>query len=161
MIRPATEEDLAAILHLNAEWEHVTSPLDEEALAGLHAQAAYHRVVEVDDEVAAFLLALGPGAAYDSPNYRWFDRSRDTFLYIDRIVVGGRHQRAGFGSALYDDLLSFAVGRGVSRIVCEVDIEPLNAASDVFHARRGFVEVGTQLVAGGRKRVSLRERRLA
>lgn len=157
VVRPATNADLPEILRLNSEWEHVTSRLDEERLADLHRQAAYHRVAEADGRVAAFLLALPPGAAYDSPNYRWFDRSSDAFLYIDRIVVGRAYQRAGLGAELYADLLEFAAQRGVERLVCEVDIEPLNVASDAFHRRRGFVEVGTQWLALGTKRVSLRE----
>ena len=157
VIRPAIDADLPEILRLNTEWEHVTSRLDAEQLAGLHRQAAYHRIAEADGRVAAFLLALPPDVDYDSPNYRWFDRSRQSFLYIDRIVVGRAHQRAGLGAELYDDLLQFAAHRSVERLVCEVDIEPPNAASDAFHRRRGFVEVGTQQVALGAKRVSLRE----
>lgn len=158
VIRPAEDADLAAILRLNAAWEHVTSPLDERALVHLHASATYHRVAEAGGAVAAFLLALGPGVPYDSPNYRWFQAAGGEFLYIDRVVVAREHQRSGLGDALYDDLIAFARNRAVPRVVCEVDIEPLNAASDAFHARRGFVEVGTQLIAEGTKRVSLRER---
>ena len=157
MIRSARLHDLYAILRLNAQWEHVTSPLTEGSLAHLHANASYHRVLELDTRVVAFLLALGPGVSYESPNYRWFDARPGEFLYIDRIVVAEGHQRSGFGDALYDDLLTFARRRGIPRLTCEVDVEPLNAASDSFHTRRGFAEVGTQWVAGGTKRVSLRE----
>jgi uncharacterized protein len=157
MIRDATPGDHEAILRLNALWERVTSPLDEVALAVLHAQAAYHRVVEAGSTIAAFLLALGPGAAYESPNYRWFDATHSEFLYIDRIVVSSDFHRAGLGGALYDDLLAFARSQGTHRLVCEVDIDPPNVPSDAFHRRRGFVEVGTQWVGGGKKRVSLRE----
>lgn len=157
-IRATTEADLPAILRLNAEWQHVTSPLDGAALAHLHAHAAYHRVAEVDGEVVAFLLAFGPDVPYDSPNYRWFEANSAEFLYIDRVVVAGDHQRGGFGEKLYRDLEEYARTSGAGRLVCEVDIEPLNAASDAFHRRRGFVEVGTQWLPGGAKRVSLRER---
>lgn len=157
-IRPATPADLGSVLRLNSEWEHVTSRLDEVSLTQLHESAAYHRVCERDGQVAAFLLALGPGVDYDSPNYRWFDSGDRDFIYIDRIVVAGEHHRAGLGNALYDDLLAFARQGGVARLCCEVDVEPLNQGSDRFHARHGFVEVGTQWVAGGSKRVSLRER---
>lgn len=157
MIRPARLHDLDAILRLNAQWEHVTSPLTEGSLAHLHANASYHRVLELDARVVAFLLALGPGVGYESLNYRWFDARPGEFLYIDRVVVAEGHQRSGFGDALYDDVLSFARQRDIPRLVCEVDVEPHNTASDSFHERRGFVEVGTQWVAGGTKRVSLRE----
>ncbi|MHB9003656.1 MAG: GNAT family N-acetyltransferase [Coriobacteriia bacterium] len=157
MIRDATPADFARILHLNSEWEHVTSPLTPVSLQHLHAHSACHRVAEVNGTIAAFLLAIAPGAPYDSPNYRWFDAGEPDFIYIDRIVVARESQRAGLGDALYDDVMAFARQCGAARLVCEVDIEPHNAASDTFHARRGFVEVGTQVVADGRKRVSLRE----
>jgi len=157
VIRPAAQQDLETILRLNTQWEHVTSPLDTDSLAHLHARAAYHRVLELDSGVVAFLLALGPGVSYASPNYRWFDARPGDFLYIDRIVVAEGHQRSGFGDALYDDVLGFARQGRIPRLTCEVDMEPLNAASDRFHTRRGFVEVGTQWVADGTKRVSLRE----
>jgi len=157
VIRPAAPCDFAAILALNEEWVHFTSPLDEGALAQLHAQAAYHRVVEEGGRVAAFLLAIGPGARYESLNYRWFAARHHRFLYIDRVVVGGAHQRSGVGAALYDDVTAFAAAGGFGRLVCEVNIEPPNPRSDAFHSRRGFVEVGTQRVADETKRVSLRE----
>lgn len=157
VIRPTTSDDLGAILELNTVWERVTSPLDAAALADLHAQAAYHRVIELDGRIAAFLLAIGPGRPYESANYRWFDARSNDFLYIDRVIVSSDFHRKGLAAALYDDVRAFAVARGISRLVCEVDVEPLNVASDEFHRQRGFVEVGTQWVAGGTKRVSLRE----
>jgi len=145
------------ILALNEEWVHFTAPLDEGALAELHAQAAYHRVVEEGGRVVGFLLAVGPGQPYESLNYRWFAARHNAFLYIDRVVVGGAHQRSGVGAALYDDAAAFAVAHGFGRLVCEINIEPPNPGSAAFHARRGFVEVGTQWVADGTKRVALLE----
>jgi predicted GNAT superfamily acetyltransferase len=110
-----------------------------------------------DGRVVGFLLAVGPGQPYESLNYRWFATRHDDFLYIDRVVVGGAHQRSGVGAALYDDVAAFAAAHGYRRLVCEVNIEPPNPGSDAFHARRGFVEVGTQWVADGTKRVALLE----
>lgn len=157
-IRDVETRDFATILQLNRVWEHVTSPLDDGALAALHEQAAYHRAAEIDGRVVGFLLALAPGANYESPNYLWFDRSVGDFLYIDRVVVDSASQGSGVGALLYADVLAYARARGMGRLVCEVDIEPLNVSSDAFHKRLGFVEVGTQYVGDGRKRVSLRER---
>jgi predicted GNAT superfamily acetyltransferase len=160
VIRPAEPRDFGAILALNAAWVQYTSPLGEAALGDLHGQAAYHRVAEVDGCVVGFLLAVGPGQGYESPNYRWFAARSDDFLYIDRVVVAGGHQGTGVGGALYGDVTAWAARHGFGRLVCEVNVEPPNPVSDAFHARRGFVEVGTQWVAGGTKRVSLRELRL-
>lgn len=158
MIRAAASADFAAILALNVESVHFTSPLDATRLRDLHAIAAYHRVVEIDGAVAAFLLALREGTAYDSPNYRWFAARYDTFLYIDRIVVAATHRNSGFGARLYEDLFAFARDRRIARIVCEFDLDPPNPASAQFHARHGFREIGRQWLGGGRKQVSLQSR---
>lgn len=157
LIRPVAPDDFADILRLNDDWVHVTSALDSERLAHLHEHAAYHRVCVLERRVAGFLLALGPGVPYASPNYRWFCERFGGFLYIDRVVVSAERQQGGVGAALYADLVAFAREQGVSRLVCEVDVEPFNAASDAFHVRQGFAEVGTQWIAEGTKRVSLRE----
>lgn len=139
----------------------LTSPLDEAALADLHAQAAYHRVTEEDGRVVAFLLALAPGRSYGSPNYIWFAARHDDFLYVDRVVVVGDRRRAGLGGALYDDVAAWAAAHGFGRLVCEVNIEPPNEVSAAFHRRHGFARVGTQWVAGGTKRVALLEKLIA
>lgn len=156
VIRDGADSDLAAVAQLNREWEHVTSTLSAAGLVRLVSEAALFRVVDAGGELLAFLLALAPGADYDSVNYRWFDARGGDFLYIDRVIVSATEQRQGLGEALYADAVRFAGERDVERIVCEVDVEPINAASDAFHDKWGFVEVGTQRVAGG-KRVSLRE----
>lgn len=155
MIRDAFDSDFPRLLALNLESVEVLSPLDLDALRELHAQAARHRVVEIGGEVAAFLLVLREGADYASPNYRWFAENYDRFLYVDRVVVSLAHQGQGLGRRLYDDLFDWARREGLERIACEFDVEPPNEASRRFHAGYGFREVGSQLIAGGKKRVSL------
>lgn len=157
MIRDAARSDFPAILALNAESERFLSPLSLPRLEHLHRQAAYHRVAELGSAVVAFLLAFREGADYDSPNYLWFSGRYDTFLYIDRVVVAVPEQGKGLGAALYDDLFAFARNNGIAVVTCEFDIHPPNEVSRRFHARYGFREVGTQWVAGGKKRVSLQE----
>ena len=56
---------------------------------------------------------------------------------------------------LYRELFAFAQRNSVPPITCEYDVEPPNPGSARFHARFGFKEVGRQVVAGGRKVVSL------
>lgn len=157
-IRAATAADFPAIVALNAESVRFTSPMDLARLRQLHAQAAYHRVVEQGGVVAAFLLALREGADYDSPNYRWFARHEPQFLYIDRIVVAAAQQGRGFGALLYDDIIAFAEAGGIARLTCEFDLDPPNPPSARFHARYGFREVGRQWIGGGKKQVSLQAR---
>jgi predicted GNAT superfamily acetyltransferase len=154
-IRDATRSDFAAILALNAESVDFLSPLTAERLDALHRSAAYHKVVDIDGEIAAFLLAFREGAPYDSPNYLWFVERYPRFVYIDRIVVAPAYRGRGLGAALYDDVAAFAARAGIPWLTCEFDIEPPNPGSERFHERMGFREVGTQTIAGGRKRVSL------
>jgi len=160
-IRDAERSDFAAILALNEESVHFLSPLGADSLERLQRAAAYHKVVDVDGEIAAFLLAFREGAAYESPNYLWFAARYTRFLYIDRIVVAPAHRGASFGARLYEDIAAFAKRSGAPWLACEFDIDPPNPASMRFHERMGFHEVGTQTIAGGRKRVSLQAKAIA
>ena len=77
------------------------------------------------------------------------------FIYVDRVMVAQAQQGKRLGQFLYDDLFAFARERRIAAITCEFNIDPPNEASRRFHSRYGFREVGTQWVAGGKKRVSL------
>ena len=70
LIRDATAGDFPEILALNAESEHFLSPLDEVLLGRLHARSAYHRVVDDEGKVVAFLIAVRDGTDHVSPNYK-------------------------------------------------------------------------------------------
>jgi predicted GNAT superfamily acetyltransferase len=160
-LRAARAEDAEAILALNAESVHFLSPLDAARLAALQREAALQLVACEGGAVVAFLLAFREGADYDSENYRWFAARRARFLYVDRVVVSAALQGRGVGARLYAALLDFARAEGLGTVVCEIDADPPNPASQRFHARFGFREVGTQHVAGGRKRVSMQALELA
>lgn len=154
-VRDIEARDEAAILALNLESEAVLSPMDATRYAFLLEHSDYARVVEDDGNVVAFLLAMYEGVwSYDSPNYQWFNERVGNFLYVDRVVVAHSHQGRGIGAMLYDDVFKFARDTETWCVTCEFDIEPPNEASRRFHARYGFVEVGTQDLAKG-KRVSL------
>jgi predicted GNAT superfamily acetyltransferase len=154
-IRDARAADFDPILALNEASVSLLSPLSPERLTDLHAQAALHRVVEREGEVIGFLLAFREGAAYDSPNYRWFAERYPRFLYVDRVVVADAARGHGVGALLYRDMFEFAAASAAGLVTCEFDVDPPNPASERFHARFGFHEVGRQWVADGRKQVSL------
>lgn len=158
-LRPATIEDFPALLALNAEQVRFLSTLGEARLAHLHAESAWHQVIEGDTGVRAFLLAFAPGADYDSPNYRWFEARGGRFLYVDRVVVAAAAQGQGCGRQLYKALFAFAREVGFEAVVCEYDLDPPNPVSAAFHARFGFVEIGRQMANG--KQVSMQAAGLA
>jgi len=147
-LRAMTEADTDAVLSLNEASVADLSPLDAEELARLRGLAERDEVVEVDGQVAAFVLILGPDADYDSANYRWFTERYEDFGYLDRIVVGQQWRRQGIGRLIYDDVERAATARG--RLACEVNAEPPNHASLAFHAARGYVEVGQLRHEGGK-----------
>lgn len=154
-IRDAIEADFESILRLNDIEVQQTSAMDLARLRHLHGLSSYHRVAEVNGRIAAFLLAMRSGAAYENENFNWFTTQVGDFMYVDRIVVGSDFAGLGIGSALYTDLFEHARGWGIPAITCEYNIDPPNPASRKFHDKFGFRELGTQRVAGGSKLVSL------
>ena len=114
-LRTTLPQDRQAVLALNLASEAVLSPLTAAGLEALLAQSWHHRVACLDGHVQAFLIALGPGADYDSPNYQWFSQRYADFVYVDRIVVAAPARQAGLAGLLYDDLIAHARAGGIRR----------------------------------------------
>jgi predicted GNAT superfamily acetyltransferase len=149
-IRDAKPADFLQIIRLNDESEHYLDSLNTERLAIIHREAIYHRVLEVNGQVDAFLLAFSESADYAYPSYLWFVENFSEFIYIDRVVVSLSQQGHGLGKLLYNDLIAFADTNGSRFITCEFDIDPPNELSRNFHYKFGFNEVGTQLVGANK-----------
>jgi uncharacterized protein len=110
--------------------------------------------------VSAFLLAFDQEADYDNPNFLWFRARYRRFVYIDRIVTAAGARGKGLARRLYLDLFDAARAAGHDQMVCEVNADPPNPASDAFHAALGFVAVGTGEIHGGSKTVTYLARAL-
>ena len=150
-IRTLRADDLDAVLALNnASVPHVNE-LDGPRLAAITAEAAHCAVDVREGAIAGMVVAFGPGAAYDSANYRWFCDAYDDFLYVDRIVVDDGRRGAGLGRAFYEWLWQEGAP---TRITCEVNEVPPNLGSMGFHTALGFERVGALEHDGG-KRVAL------
>ncbi len=148
MIRPFAATDLDWVLALNAVHEVELSPLTAGRLLELVERAFHARVVGPD---RAVLITFDQDADYDSPNFLWFRDRYPRFVYVDRIVVAESARGAGLARVLYDDLFHAARSAGHRDIVCEVNSDPPNPASDAFHARLGFAEVGRADLANGKQ----------
>ena len=138
VLRPITPGDHDSVLALNAANVEALSPMDRHRLWWLLDLAAHADVIvgldEHDQRVAGFVLAFGPGTAYDSVNYRWFSERYPDFLYLDRIVLDPAFRRRGLASQVYDELEAVAADRG--RMVLEVNDD--NEPSLAFHRARGY-----------------------
>ncbi len=155
--QPISSDVEASVLALNNEHAVELSWLEADRLHVLIERAFYARRV---GELSAFLLAFDEGADYDSPNYLWFRERYPRFVYVDRIVVDSKARGQGLARLLYDDLFRLAVAADHEIVCCEVNSDPPNPASDAFHTRLGFAEVGAAAIHGGAKSVRYLARRL-
>src|SRR3954462_11652275 len=124
----------AAMLALNNDHAQELSWLEPARLQHLVEQADLARRIGSLD---AFLVAFDQNAGYDSPNFLWFRARYPRFVYVDRIVVAASARGHGHARRLYDDLFEQSIAAGHDRVVCEVNQQPPNPASDAFHAALG------------------------
>ncbi|GAA0775092.1 hypothetical protein GCM10009077_11830 [Roseibium denhamense] len=108
----------------------------------LVAAALVCLVAQHNGTPAGFLLCIGNGTDYQSPNYVWLSQKLDAFAYTDRICVSEELRGQNIGDALYKALFAHLAGTGRS-FVCEVNERPPNPGSLRFHKRLGFAEIGT------------------
>ena len=148
----AASPDLAqALLALNNAHAVELSWLEPPRLAHLVGEAF---LAERIGQAEALLLAFDQDADYDSPNFLWFRERFPRFVYVDRIVVAAEARGRGHARRLYQTLFERARAAGHERVVCEVNSNPPNPASDAFHADLGFTVVGTGELHGGEKTVT-------
>jgi len=154
IIRPAQVKDLELILQINNAATPAVNNLEFADIQHFMSMADYFSVSVTDGKFSGFLIALSPECDYQSINYRWFQERYPEFLYIDRVVVSKDFRGCGIGSIFYADVQSFCEQQA-PLLTCEVNIEPRNDISLLFHGTHGFQEVGQQVNDGGGKRVSL------
>ncbi|MEM1314057.1 MAG: GNAT family N-acetyltransferase [Pseudomonadota bacterium] len=149
-IDPAGIRDASPLLALNRAHEAELSPLTAPELRGL-VETSFLALAAPD--AAAFLIAFDQDAPYASPNFLWFKARLPRFVYVDRIAVAAQARGRGLARALYDALFDAARAAGHDAVVCEVNAEPPNPASDAFHAALGFEIVGEARLADRGKTV--------
>lgn len=146
-IPPAAEP---IILALNNAHAVELSWLEPARLSLLLRQAFYARRIGAAD---AFLVALDHRAQYDSPNYQWFRERYSRFVYVDRVVVSPMTRGLGLARWLYADLFRQVAAARHDTVLCEINLDPPNPASDALHGSLGFAEVGRAAIHGGTKTV--------
>ena len=147
---PIGSAHLAAVLALNNAHATELSLLDAGQLRALIDQAFFCAVLPPAD---AFLIALDQTATYASPNFAWHHARHAHFVYVDRLAVAPAARGRGLARQLYAGLFAAAAASGHTRVLCEVNRDPPNAASDALHTALGFVPVGEATIHGGAKTV--------
>lgn len=94
-----------------------------------------------NDELIGFIICFRENSVYGSENYKFFNKNKKKFIYIDRVVVKDGYRRMGFGTKFYKYLDKVA-SEQLLPICCEVNSIPRNEISMNFHINNGFKEVG-------------------
>ena len=157
LLRAPSAGDEPALLDLNAASIRELSPLTLPELRRLVSTAFRVRVAGAAE---GFCIALDQRAAYDSPNFDWFCSRFDRFVYVDRVVVSAAARGKGIARALYLDLIDAAADLHHTMVCCEVNLDPPNPSSDVFHAALGFSEIGRAYLAERSKTVRYLRRQI-
>lgn len=158
-LRDVQTQDLTSVLKLNNQAGSNILPMTEADVARFHDTAPYFKVGIVNDEVAAFLIALNDQSHCDGQNFQWFKKHFQQFTYIDRIVVSAKHRGHGLGRSFYADASSFAEVYA-PQLCCEVFMDPPNDIALLFHSMFGFKEVGQQVMTSAGRRVSMLSKEL-
>lgn len=156
-IRSATKNDLKEVLRLNeAALPHVSSVKLKDMKHFLNIASSF-LVVEEGGEVAGFMIVLQKGADYGSLNYAFFCNNYEDFEYVDRIVIAESFRGKMFGTTLYQYLFEKS---DQAIITCEVNLEPPNPQSMVFHKGLGFNQVAEIRTEKGKKSVAMMVKRM-
>jgi hypothetical protein len=146
-VRGLTPEDYAWVLALSAENEVETSAIDR---AWVEAMSREWFLGLACGDNEAYAIIFDQDSRYGSVNFLWHRERSERFVYVDRIVVAAAARGKGYARALYEHVFAAAARAGHDRVVCEVNFDPPNPASDAFHARMGFAEVGRAVLANGK-----------
>lgn len=131
--------DFEALRTLNNEYAKELSYTDVEHFRWLVEHAFFAASI---GGAESFLIAFDQDADYRSPNFIWFKKRFEKFVYVDRLATAAKARGQGHAISLYDALFAAARAAGHQLIVCEINESPPNPVSVALHARFGFVKAG-------------------
>ena len=140
--RSLSSNTLENLYKLNQEnTPEVGSIKSYESFVSLLDISSINLLIEYKKQPVGFVICFRENLEYESLNYKFFNETKQKFLYIDRIVIQSDYRRMGFGTRVYRYIDGVAAKESLP-ICCEVNSIPLNQISFNFHAKNGFIMVG-------------------
>ena len=140
--RSSPSNTLENLYKLNQEnTPEVGSIRSYESFASLLDISYVNLLIEYKKQPIGFVICFRENLEYESLNYKFFNDTKQKFLYIDRVVIQSDYRRMGFGTRVYKYIYELA-SKETLPICCEVNLIPLNQISLNFHAKNGFIKVG-------------------
>ena len=140
--RSLSSNTLENLYKLNQEnTPEVGSIKSYESFVSLLDISSINLLIEYKKQPVGFVICFRENLEYESLNYKFFNETKQKFLYIDRVVIQSDYRRMGFGTKVYKYIDGVAAKESLP-ICCEVNSIPLNQISFNFHAKNGFIMVG-------------------
>jgi hypothetical protein len=116
-------------------------------------------ILRSNNSIEAFIILMRENNKYSSQNYAYFNSKYKSFLYIDRIAVKKLSRKKSLGSALYNEAIKQANEMKLP-LCCEVNKEPFNKVSMLFHENLKFNNIGSKVFTKGKKEVFYLEKKV-
>ena len=154
-IKEITASHVDEIVRLNEAVVAVTSPMDAQRVMDMLNMGVTGFVTEEGARLTSFILIMDMAVPYENDNFAWFTDRVGSFVYVDRIVVSQEGRGQGIGQALYQKTYDYGRAMGRSNVCAEVDFDPPNVPSLVFHEKAGFIQRGTRATQLGKTEAML------
>ena len=147
-IRKPKLSDMAEILDINSSCIPHVDYRDISYFENSIQNTNYYFVAEYDNKVSGFIIAYDEKQKCNSENYRYFKKIYSDFIYIDRITVSEKYHGLKIGTELYKSIDNACHNK--KRLTCEVNTNPPNKPSILFHQKIGFKEIDECSLSNGK-----------
>ena len=121
-------------------------------LENLFKSSSFIALIKINNNLVGFAIIMGSLSEYSSPNFLYFKKKYNDFMYIDRIAISEKYHRKGFGSLIYKELYNQSKNLGIP-LCCEVNTNPINQQSLDFHKKLEFSII--EEISFGKKTVAM------
>ena len=121
-------------------------------LENLFNSSSFIALIKINNNLVGFAIIMNSLSEYSSPNYLYFKKKYNDFMYIDRIAISEKYNRKGFGSLIYNELYNQSKNLGIP-LCCEVNTKPINQQSLDFHKKLEFLII--EEISFGKKIVAM------